>query len=332
MRRQPQQPLTITKPNEGLIMTTENINTKRVSIPDDQATYTAIFNASNQIEVARGYISSVDDTELMGVCAKRGIDLILENAIDSLARHVEILMDKETATNNSLTQKNKPVVQNTVMPSQIEVPLPAMYEYLEDLRGISANSNGKVSCCKKSLQQTIELGTKVSFNLKAGLKGIGDIISCLDQGQLAISLGWLISNVGDFLQALENTQTNLINSIDGQLWPNIVFERSEFSFTSLLTQLPYVSHHSVLDPNKASIENLLGWCQWQEGCQTTNIRALHAAIGSAKNSENLDMETLYLGSLMMGEWSALVEFINDSEDMAVLLLKNRHNRETGSSS
>jgi len=304
-------------------MITENINTKSNSIPDYQATYTAIFDASNKIEVARAYINSVDDTEPMEVCAKRGIDLILDNVVGSLAKHVEVLMDEESAANKSPAPKNKSNIKNVHVPSRPEFLLPVMYDYLKALSGISPNSCGKVSVSKGDLQETIELGSKVSFTLKEGLKGVGEIISCIDQGQLAISLGWFISNVSDFLQALENIQTNLINSIDGQLWPNIVFEHSMFSFTSFLTQLPYISHQSAFDPNDVALENFLKWYQWQEGCQSTNIRALHAAIGSAKKSDDLDLDTLYLGSLMAGEWSALVEFIKDSEDMAVLLLKVR---------
>mgnify|MGYP000612558751 CR=1 FL=1 len=310
-------------------MTTENINTKSIPTPDYQATIATIFNASNQIEVARAYISSVDDTEQMEVCAKRGVDLILENVVGSLTKHIDVLMDEKSETNKSLTQKDKSDIQSVCVPSRTKALLPVMYDYLEVLKGVSPSSCGKVSVSKEDLQETIELGLKVSFILKEGLKAVGEIISCIDQGHLAISLGWFISNVSDFLQALENIQTNLINSIDGQLWPNIAFEHSKFSFTSFLTQLPYISHHSVFDPNNVALDNFVEWYQWQEGCQSTNIRALHAAISSANATDNLDLDTLYLGSLMAGEWYALVDFINDSQDMAALLLKTGKNREIG---
>tara|TARA_R110001592_G_C13182613_1_gene751105 strand:+ start:1541 stop:1744 length:204 start_codon:yes stop_codon:yes gene_type:complete len=58
-------------------------------------TLEAIFNAQNQIALARAYINSVDDTEAMEVCAKRGLDILLQNATSGLSRHVEILMDEK---------------------------------------------------------------------------------------------------------------------------------------------------------------------------------------------------------------------------------------------
>jgi len=200
---------------------------------------------------------------------------------------------------------------------------PVMYKYLEGLRSITPDPKGNISCDEGRLKEIISLGSKVSFNLKSGLLGIGNIIDCLDQGKFAISLGWLISNISDMLLALDNIETNLVNCLKGQPWPNVIFDRSEFSFTSFLTQLPYTHQHSIINPNSLAIENLLAWCRWQEGCQPTNVRYLHDAIGSAKNSNELEFDVLYLGNLIAGEWSALVEIIFESESAATYILNDK---------
>jgi len=317
---QPQQSLTTTKPQEGLTMSTENINTKSTSIPDYQATYTAIFNASNQIEVARAYISSVDDTESMKVCAKRGIDLILNNVVGSLAQHVEGLMNEEVAIKKAVNKKTKPNIQSVVAISRAQIYSPAMYDYLVGLRSINPNSCGEIVCDNESLKEIINLGSKVSVNLKSGLQGVGEIISCVDQGKFAISLGWVVNNLGDILLAMQNIETNLLNCLNGKPWPNIKFERAEFSFTTFLTHLPYTSAQSTLNPNNPVLENLLKWCKWQEGCQSSNIRHLHNAIGNAINTGDLDINAERLGNLIVGEWAALVDVITESESASLSML------------
>jgi len=301
-------------------MTTENINTKSTSIPDYQATYTAIFNASNQVEVARAYINSVDDTEPMKVCAKRGIDLILNNVVGSLAQHVDGLMDEELAIKKVTSNKIKPDIQSLIASSRTPTYLPAIYDYLVGLRSISPNPCGKIACDNESLKEIINLGSKVSVNLKLGLQGIGEIISCVNQGELAISLGWVVNNLGDILLAIQNIETNLLNCLNGKPWPNVMFERAEFSFTTFLTHLPYTSAQSTFNPNNPVLKNLLKWCKWQEGCQSSNIRHLHNAIGNAINTGDLDIDAERLGNLIVGEWAALVDVITESESASLSML------------
>lgn len=63
---------------------------------DNQATYDAIFEATNRIEVVRACLGSDRDSLTDKITENDGMSSILYDVIDSLAKHVEMLMDEET--------------------------------------------------------------------------------------------------------------------------------------------------------------------------------------------------------------------------------------------
>jgi len=62
---------------------------------NNQATFTAIFEASNQIEVVRACLRSDIEVPPDKAMENDGMSIILANVIESLAKHVETLMDED---------------------------------------------------------------------------------------------------------------------------------------------------------------------------------------------------------------------------------------------
>jgi len=78
----------------------------------NQATYTAIFEASNQIEVVRACLKADIEVSPDKAIENDGMRIILESIVESLAKHIEVLMDEESAEKEVNKVKAKPAIKD----------------------------------------------------------------------------------------------------------------------------------------------------------------------------------------------------------------------------